>query len=74
MSAITLYPCSISVTGHPANRGIADLALTLAVDVNSTSDYHIVCTAEQLVKIRDDITRKLDGVHLVALENSRSGY
>jgi hypothetical protein len=57
MSAITLYPCSIHLTGHPAQHGLADLALTF--DTNDPHDTHIVVTTEQPLDLHEQISRKL---------------
>jgi hypothetical protein len=66
MNAITLYPCSIRLTGHPAQRGLADLALTF--DTNDMQDTHAVITTDQLVDLHEQITRKLAELpfHLVS--------
>ena len=52
-----IYPASIAVTGHPAQHGLADLALTL--DVNAANDIHVVVTAEQLAALHRAIGAKL---------------
>jgi hypothetical protein len=57
MTAITLYPCRIRLTGHPAQHGLADLGLTL--DTNDPHETHIVVTMDQLLDLHEQITRKL---------------
>jgi hypothetical protein len=57
MSAITLYPCAIRLTGHPAQHGLADLALT--VDTNDTHLTRVVVTMDQLLDLHEQISRKL---------------
>jgi hypothetical protein len=57
MNSITLYPCQIRLTGHPAQHGLADLALTL--DTNDPQDTRVVITTDQLVDLHEQISRKL---------------
>jgi hypothetical protein len=68
VSTITLYPCCIRLTGHPARHGLADLALTL--DTNQLHDTRVVITTDQLVDLHEQITRKLAELpfHLVSQE------
>ncbi len=66
MSGITLYPCSIQLTGHPAQHGLADLTLT--VDTNDTHLTRVVLTMDQLLDLHEQLTRKLAELpfHLVS--------
>jgi hypothetical protein len=57
VSAITLYPSSIRLTGNPAQHGLADLALTL--DTNDAHDTHVVITTDQLLDLYEAIGHKI---------------
>jgi hypothetical protein len=52
-----LYPRAITISGNPAQHGLADLALVF--DTNDVHDTHIVITAEQLLDLQEQIIRKL---------------
>jgi hypothetical protein len=66
VSGITLYPCSVHLTGHPAQHGLADLTLT--VDTNDTHLTRVVLTMDQLLDLHEQLTRKLAELpfHLVS--------
>jgi hypothetical protein len=66
VSTITLYPSRIRLTGHPAQHGLADLALT--VDTNDTHLTRVVLTMDQLLDLHEQLTRKLAELpfHLVS--------
>jgi hypothetical protein len=57
VSAITLYPRDIHVTGHPAQLGVADLCLVL--DTNDVADTHVIVTTDMLVDLYRRIGRKI---------------
>jgi hypothetical protein len=66
VSAITLYPSQIRLTGHPAQHGLADRALTL--DTNDVHDTHVVITTDQLLDLYEQIGHKISElpIHLVS--------
>jgi hypothetical protein len=57
VSAITLYPRDIHVTGHPARHGVADLQLV--IDTNDTTDTHVILTTDLLVSLYRAIGKKI---------------
>ena len=60
--AITLYPCSIEVLGHPASHGTADLM----IDTNDVAMTRVVLTADLLVALHRQIGQKLSDIRLVS--------
>jgi hypothetical protein len=57
VSAITLYPRDIHVTGHPARHGVADLQIV--IDTNDTVNTHVIMTADLLLSLYRQIGHKL---------------
>ena len=66
MSA-TLYPTRVTVTGHPAQHGLCDLALTL--DLNEVEDVRMILTTDQLIDLGEQITRKLGELPIRLVSN-----
>jgi hypothetical protein len=54
---LTVWPREIQITGNPAARGLADLSLVF--DTNDVHNIRAVITADQLVDLHEQTSRKI---------------